>query len=158
MSEPEHSPSGERHGAADGTPASRSKGAEPGSAGPGSTELGARLERLNSSLSRARAKGEVPEAKGADTSSRTGVALAFRLGAEFVSGVLVGAAIGYGVDTFLAITPGGPGGPPPRRAPMAHDSHAEAAGMSRLGTIWASSEKEAGMMKLRAKPETKMPA
>lgn len=98
MSEPEHSPSGERHGAAGNTQA-------PGS---NASELGARLERLNSSLSQVRAKGEVPAPKGAaDTSSRSGVALAFRLGAEFVSGVLVGAAIGYGVDTFLATTPWG---------------------------------------------------
>ncbi|WP_454918171.1 AtpZ/AtpI family protein [Xanthobacter sediminis] len=98
MSEPEDSPSGERHRAADGTPAPRS----------GDTELGARLKRLDSSLGQVRAKGEIPAAKGAaDTSSRSGVALAFRLGAEFVSGVLVGAAIGYGVDRFLAISPWG---------------------------------------------------
>ncbi|MDQ0503371.1 AtpZ/AtpI family protein [Xanthobacter agilis] len=98
MSEPEHSPSGERNRAAD-------QGRKPGS---DDTELNARLERLNSSLSDVRAKAPVPEATGAtDTSSRSGVALAFRLGAEFVSGVLVGAAIGYGIDRFLAISPWG---------------------------------------------------
>lgn len=103
MSEPEHSPSGERKGAADKTAAGKAQ-----ASGPADAELGARLERLNSSLSQARAKGEAPAARGAaDTSSRSGVALAFRLGAEFVSGVLVGAAIGYGVDTFLAIAPWG---------------------------------------------------
>ncbi|MFG1294669.1 MULTISPECIES: AtpZ/AtpI family protein [Xanthobacter] len=98
MSEPEHSPSGERHRAA-------GKSQAPGS---DDSELGARLEQLDTSLSQARSKREVPAPKGAsDTSSRSGVALAFRLGAEFVSGVLVGAAIGYGIDTFLAIAPWG---------------------------------------------------
>lgn len=98
MSEPEHSPEGERHRAADQTQASR----------PTDSELSARLERLNTSLGQARSKGEAPAAQRAgDTSSRSGVALAFRLGAEFVSGVLVGALIGYGLDRLFAITPWG---------------------------------------------------
>jgi len=98
MSEPEQSPSGERAKAADKTQASR----------PTDSELSARLERLNSSLGQARPKGEDPAAKRArDTSSRSGVALAFRLGAEFVSGVLVGAALGYGIDWLFSITPWG---------------------------------------------------
>ncbi|MFG1477766.1 AtpZ/AtpI family protein [Xanthobacter sp. V4C-4] len=98
MTEPESSPQGERHGAADKAQATR----------PDDTELSARLERLNSSLGQVRSKDEAPAVKGVgDTSSRSGVALAFRLGAEFVSGVLVGSAIGYGVDRFLAITPWG---------------------------------------------------
>lgn len=103
MSEPEHSPKGERHRAADTSQTPRPDVSE-----LNDSELSARLQRLNSSLSEASAKGAVPEPKGrADTSSRSGVALAFRLGAEFVSGVLVGAAIGYGVDRFLAIAPWG---------------------------------------------------
>lgn len=98
MSEPEHSPSGERHEAAGKSQAPR----------PDDSELSARLERLDTTLSQVRAKREPPAPKSAaDTSSRSGVALAFRLGAEFVSGVLVGAAIGYGIDTFLAIAPWG---------------------------------------------------
>ena len=74
---------------------------------PSDTELSARLERLNSSLGQVRAKAEVPAPKGQDTSSKSGVALAFRLGAEFVSGVLVGSLIGYGIDHFFSITPWG---------------------------------------------------
>ncbi len=99
MSEPEHSPDGERHRAANATQAPR----------PTDSELGARLEQLNSSLSQARSKGAAPAAArpAGDTSSRSGVALAFRLGAEFVSGVLVGALLGYGLDRLLAITPWG---------------------------------------------------
>lgn len=98
MSEPEHSPPGERHGAADGSQASRSN----------DSELSARLTRLDTSLSQIRGKEEKPAANRAgDTSSRTGVALAFRLGAEFVSGVLVGSALGYGIDTVFAIKPWG---------------------------------------------------
>ncbi|MEP9354288.1 AtpZ/AtpI family protein [Xanthobacter sp. KR7-65] len=74
---------------------------------PSDTELSARLERLDSSLGQVRAKAEVAAPKGPDTSSKSGVALAFRLGAEFVSGVLVGSLIGYGVDYLFSITPFG---------------------------------------------------
>ena len=74
---------------------------------PSDTELSARLEQLNSSLGTIRSKGEEPAAKGRDTSSPSGVALAFRLGAEFVSGVLVGSLIGYGIDRLFSITPWG---------------------------------------------------
>lgn len=74
---------------------------------PSHTELSARLERLNTSLGHVRAKAEVPAPKEQDTSSKSGVALAFRLGAEFVSGVLVGSLIGYGIDRLLSITPWG---------------------------------------------------
>ena len=88
---------------------SRGKSGPDGAAGsrPSDTELSARLERLNTSLGRVRAKAEVPAPKGQDTSSKSGVALAFRLGAEFVSGVLVGSLIGYGIDRFFSITPWG---------------------------------------------------
>ncbi|MBP2148328.1 AtpZ/AtpI family protein [Xanthobacter autotrophicus DSM 597] len=88
---------------------SRGKSGPDGAAGsrPSDTELSARLEQLNSSLGQVRAKTEVPAPKGQDTSSKSGVALAFRLGAEFVSGVLVGSLIGYGIDRFFSITPWG---------------------------------------------------
>lgn len=88
---------------------SRGKSGPDGAAGsrPSDTELSARLERLNSSLGQVRVKTEVPAPKGQDTSSKSGVALAFRLGAEFVSGVLVGSLIGYGIDRFFSITPWG---------------------------------------------------
>lgn len=74
---------------------------------PSEAELSARLERLNASLGQVRSKAEAPAEKAPDTSSRSGVALAFRLGAEFVSGVLVGSLIGYGLDHLFSITPWG---------------------------------------------------
>ena len=88
---------------------SRGNSGPDGAAGsrPSDTELSARLDRLNTSLGHVRAKAAVPAPKGQDTSSKSGVALAFRLGAEFVSGVLVGSLIGYGIDRFFSITPWG---------------------------------------------------
>jgi ATP synthase protein I len=75
---------------------------------PSDGELARRLQDLDSTLGKVRGKTEAPKAKsGPDTSSGSGVALAFRLGAEFVSGVLVGSLIGYGIDRFLAISPWG---------------------------------------------------
>jgi len=81
-----------------GAPASR----------PSDGELSRRLQDLDSSLGKVRSRSQAPQGKGGpDTSSGSGVALAFRLGAEFVSGVLVGSLIGYGIDYFLAISPWG---------------------------------------------------
>ncbi|MFG1283603.1 AtpZ/AtpI family protein [Xanthobacter autotrophicus] len=74
---------------------------------PSDTELSARLEKLNSSLGQVRSKTETAAPKGRDTSASSGAALAFRLGAEFVSGVLVGALIGYGLDRLFSIAPWG---------------------------------------------------
>lgn len=89
--------------------ASEGRNRGPGKAGgsrPSETELSARLEQLNTSLSQVRSKAGTPAAeKAQDVSSRSGVALAFRLGAEFVSGVLVGSLIGYGVDRLFSISP-----------------------------------------------------
>ena len=94
MSGPDDTPSGGSQGP------NRAEGSR-----PSDTELSARLEQLNTSLGTIRSKGEEPAAKGRDTSSPSGVALAFRLGAEFVSGVLVGSLIGYGIDRLFSITP-----------------------------------------------------
>lgn len=97
MSEPDESSAGGRRGA-DGAEGAR----------PSDTELSARLEQLNTSLGQVRAKAEVTAPKnGRDTSSASGAALAFRLGAEFVSGVLVGSLIGYGIDWLVSIKPFG---------------------------------------------------
>ncbi|MFS8035855.1 AtpZ/AtpI family protein [Xanthobacter sp. AM11] len=97
MSEPDESSTGGHRGEGGG------EGSRPHDA-----ELSARLERLNSKLGHVRAKAEAPGPKGGrDTSSASGTALAFRLGAEFVSGVLVGSLIGYGIDWYFSITPFG---------------------------------------------------
>lgn len=98
MSEPESSPNGERRVAAHGEEAR-----------PSDAELSERLGRLDVSLSKIQAKKAKAEPGGSkrDTSAQSGAALAFRLGAEFVSGTLVGALIGYGLDQFFSISPWG---------------------------------------------------
>lgn len=83
---------------------------KPGTHGsePHETELSDRLEKLQAGLEKARPKSEAkPAASGADTSAASGLTLAYRLGAEFVSGVLVGGALGYGIDHVFGIAPWG---------------------------------------------------
>ncbi|MGQ3674441.1 AtpZ/AtpI family protein [Xanthobacter sp. TB0139] len=98
MSEPEQPPKGEREANAHGN-----------KVGPSEAELFDRLDQLDSSLSQIQSKRQKENSvrSGRDTSAKSGAALAFRLGAEFVSGTLVGALIGYGVDTLLSVSPWG---------------------------------------------------
>ncbi len=75
---------------------------------PGDADLARRLDALGTSLGQVRTRsGESAAKPRNDTSSASGAALAFRLGAEFVSGVLVGSLIGYGLDYYFAISPWG---------------------------------------------------
>lgn len=98
MSDPDHSAP---HGRKEGPDRDEVTRAE-------QAELSARLEQLGTALGKARKKPEeTGKAGGRDTSSASGAALAFRLGAEFVSGVLVGSAIGYGIDYVFSISPWG---------------------------------------------------
>jgi ATP synthase protein I len=69
-----------------------------------------RLARLRESLARARATRETegprppasgPEARRGDS----GASLAMRAGSEFVSAIVVGAAIGWGLDRLLGTNP-----------------------------------------------------
>ncbi len=70
--------------------------------------LSERLQRLNAALDKARPRDQSqPAGSRGDTSTSSAMALAFRLGAEFVSGVLVGALLGWGVDKVLGIAPWG---------------------------------------------------
>lgn len=79
-----------------------------GGSRPGDGDLSQRLEELSASLGKVRTRSAEPAAKPVgNTSAGSGAALAFRLGAEFVSGVLVGSLIGYGIDYFFAISPWG---------------------------------------------------
>ncbi|MDQ0512015.1 AtpZ/AtpI family protein [Ancylobacter amanitiformis] len=74
------------------------------------TELSGRLSGLGSALDKVRAERQAEEkaSKVPDrTSSSAGMALAFRLGSEFVAGVLVGAGLGWAIDRLLGITPWG---------------------------------------------------
>lgn len=74
------------------------------------TELSGRLRGLGSALDKVRAErraearaSEVPDR----TSSSAGLTLAFRLGSEFVAGVLVGAGLGWLIDRLLGSSPWG---------------------------------------------------
>ncbi|WP_307019002.1 AtpZ/AtpI family protein [Ancylobacter polymorphus] len=73
-------------------------------------ELSGRLRGLGSALDKVQAErqAEKKASAGADrASSSAGMALAFRLGAEFVAGVLVGAGLGWAIDRFLGVAPWG---------------------------------------------------
>lgn len=74
------------------------------------SELSGRLHGLGSALDKVQAERQAGEkaSRTVDrTSSSAGMALAFRLGSEFVAGVLVGAGLGWVVDRFLGIAPWG---------------------------------------------------
>lgn len=74
------------------------------------TELSGRLRGLGSELDKVSAERRADEkaSKVPDrTSSAAGMTLAFRLGSEFVAGVLVGAGLGWVIDRFLGIAPWG---------------------------------------------------
>lgn len=88
----------------------RDTGERPADQGPeaGDPALSERLQRLNAALDKARPRDQSqPAGKGNDTSTASGMALAFRLGSEFVAGVLVGAAIGWGIDQMFDLAPWG---------------------------------------------------
>lgn len=74
------------------------------------SELSGRLSGLGSALDKVRA-GRQAEEKASTVSDRTssaaGMALAFRLGSEFVAGVLIGAGLGWLLDYLLGIAPWG---------------------------------------------------
>lgn len=70
--------------------------------------LSERLQRLNAALDKARPKDQSqPAGSRNDTSTSSGMAMALRLGSEFVAGVLVGALIGWGIDTVFDVAPWG---------------------------------------------------
>lgn len=74
------------------------------------SELSGRLRGLGSALNEVQAERQA-EAKAASkvdrTSTSAGMTLAFRLGSEFVAGVLVGAGLGWGIDYLLGTKPWG---------------------------------------------------
>ncbi|MGU3496584.1 AtpZ/AtpI family protein [Xanthobacteraceae bacterium A53D] len=91
------------------TPERKSEG-RPVESGSGSPDhmLSDRLQRLDAALDKARPKDHSqPGGTQGDTSTASGMTLAFRLGAEFVSGVLVGSVLGWALDWTLGIAPWG---------------------------------------------------
>jgi len=81
------------------------RSSKPGATPPSEAELAARLGRLSRALdaeTRERAAAEMPRRSGT-----SGYALAFKLGSEFIAAVLVGAALGWGIDRFAGSAPWG---------------------------------------------------
>ncbi|MBS9476800.1 AtpZ/AtpI family protein [Ancylobacter radicis] len=73
-------------------------------------ELSGRLSGLGSAIDKVRAERRAEEKQSAvpdRTSATAGMTLAFRLGSEFVAGVLVGAGLGWGVDRLFGTAPWG---------------------------------------------------
>jgi ATP synthase protein I len=68
-------------------------------------ELARRLERLSRDLESEKRERAVDER--APKSDSTSYALAFRLASEFVAGILVGAALGWGLDRVAGTSPWG---------------------------------------------------
>ena len=69
--------------------------------------LSARLDDLGRRLKQTRAADEKAAAKRVVEPPRQGYAMAMRLGADFVAGVVVGAAIGWGIDRLFGTSPWG---------------------------------------------------
>lgn len=72
---------------------------------PEESELSDRLRTLGQRLGEKRPAGE-GSAQDAPQ-SRAGYALAMRLAADFVAGIVVGAALGWGIDRLFGIAPWG---------------------------------------------------
>jgi len=71
---------------------------------PEDVALSQRLRDLNRRLEERRPEREHETAPG---TPRQGMAMALRLGADFVAGVLVGAVFGWGFDALLGTSPWG---------------------------------------------------
>jgi ATP synthase protein I len=76
-----------------------------GKPAPSDAELARRLDRLSRSLETERA--ERAAAERPVRSDGAGMAMAFRIASEFVAGVLVGAALGWGLDKVAGTSPWG---------------------------------------------------
>ncbi|MCG6857025.1 MAG: AtpZ/AtpI family protein [Salaquimonas sp.] len=88
---------------------SRKTGTEPDNperVGPSEAELAARLRALDQRLdSKANEKRVESAARGKPGSS--GLAIALSVSGAFISAILVGAAMGWGIDRFFGVTPWG---------------------------------------------------
>jgi ATP synthase protein I len=72
---------------------------------PSDADLAGRLDRLSRDL--ATEKRERVEAVRPASPDRQGFGLAFRMASEFIAGVLVGAALGWGLDRVAGTSPWG---------------------------------------------------
>ncbi len=84
----------------------RGKSRPEASPGAPETELSRRLRDLERRLGENRAGGEDDQARRG-AGDRPGMAMALRLGADFVAGVVIGVALGWGFDRLLGTSPWG---------------------------------------------------
>ena len=78
----------------------------PDGGGPSEKELAARLQALERRLD-ARSDKAVKAAGGSRPGNYSGLAAAMTLAGTFISAILVGAAIGWGIDRFFGVAPWG---------------------------------------------------
>jgi ATP synthase protein I len=83
---------------------SRLQGAPQGDLQPSSDELAARLRALDERLDR---KQEARKAEQEKRTDNRGFAVALKLSTEFVAAILVGAALGFGLDQITGVPPWG---------------------------------------------------
>ena len=74
---------------------------------PGDAELSARLEKLGQRLDQVRGPSGSAQPEHRTRADNSGLAKAFRLSAEFVSGPIAGGLIGWGADKLLNTKPWG---------------------------------------------------
>lgn len=74
---------------------------------PGDSELSARLEKLGQRLDQVRGPSGQAQPEHRTRADNSGLAKAFRLSAEFVSGPIAGGLIGWGADKLLNTKPWG---------------------------------------------------
>lgn len=74
---------------------------------PGDSELSARLEKLGQRLDQVRGPSGSAQPEHRTRADNSGLAKAFRLSAEFVSGPIAGGLIGWGADKLLNTKPWG---------------------------------------------------
>jgi ATP synthase protein I len=80
---------------------------EPARKTPEDRSLSERLQNLERRLDAERREADVAGARETPRAPRQGYGLALRLGADFVAGVVVGAAVGWGIDRIFGIAPWG---------------------------------------------------
>lgn len=79
----------------------------PGAMPPSEAELERRRRALDARIAESRAALPESRPEANRTAGMQGVAYGFKIASEFVAGVLVGTAIGYGIDRLFGTTPFG---------------------------------------------------
>ncbi len=80
---------------------------KPDRTAPEDAELARRLRSLDQKLDHERAEEERAAAPSGLAASMPGAAWAFRLAADFIGGIALGALLGWGFDHFLGTSPWG---------------------------------------------------